>query len=123
MMDKGLIDWIARDKGITNRELIEKDLLLQGLLVSLAKSAYFNRNYAFKGGTCLTKAYFGYYRFSEDLDFTWMHPQMFENLSGKGVKKQLTIEVNQIIGLVETGAKEVELDFKPEKSNKHDNFS
>lgn len=26
---------------------------------------------AFKGGTCLVKAYFGFYRFSEDLDFTW----------------------------------------------------
>ncbi len=119
MIEKGLIDWISRDKGIVNRELIEKDLLLQGLLVSLAKSDYFKRNYAFKGGTCLTKAYFGYYRFSEDLDFTWMHPQMFENLSGKGVRKKLTQEVNQILALLETSAKEVGLDFKPEKSNDH----
>jgi predicted nucleotidyltransferase component of viral defense system len=66
--------------------LIEKDLLLQGLLLQLSKSKYFSEKFVFKGGTCLTKAYFGYYRFSEDLDFTWINQKAFE---GKPEKQKI----------------------------------
>jgi predicted nucleotidyltransferase component of viral defense system len=29
------------------------------------------KNFLFKGGTCLMKNYLGYFRFSEDVDFAW----------------------------------------------------
>ncbi len=50
--------------------LVEKDVWLTYLLreiYSLPESKFL----AFKGGTCLVKAYYGYYRFSEDIDLTW----------------------------------------------------
>ncbi len=71
-IEKEMLNWLSDKLKIQNIALIEKDLLLQGLLIKLSKSAYFSENFVFKGGTCLTKAYFGYYRFSEDLDFTWV---------------------------------------------------
>jgi predicted nucleotidyltransferase component of viral defense system len=119
MIEKELIEWISNEKGITNKSFIEKDLLLQGLLLELEKSEHFAQNFAFKGGTCLTKAYFGYYRFSEDLDFTWMNTQKFSNLSNKGTRKQLSKEINHLLTLFETIAMEMKMDFKPIKSDKH----
>jgi len=50
--------------------LVEKDVWITYLLqeiYSLPESKFL----AFKGGTCLVKAYYGYYRFSEDIDLTW----------------------------------------------------
>lgn len=118
MIEKELLEWISRDKDISKIDLIEKDLILQGILIRLSKSDYFKRHYAFKGGTCLTKVYFGYYRFSEDLDFTWMPQGRFEKLSRSQVSTKLAIEVNTLLALFESISKEMELDFKPQKSNK-----
>lgn len=56
-----------------------------------------NSNYlAFKGGTCLVKVYFGYYRFSEDIDLTWfgsrIHRRDFRNQVLKPLMDSLTLE-------------------------------
>ena len=72
MIDKKFIDHIGDKLGIEKRDLIEKDILLQMLLNELVKNKDFRDNFAFKGGTCLIKIYFGYFRFSEDLDFTYL---------------------------------------------------
>ncbi len=119
MIPTDLIEKISRDLKIRETQLIEKDLYLQALLTKLSKSKYFSENFVFKGGTCLTKAYFGYYRFSEDLDFTWINQKGFEGKSENQIRKMLSKEINKIMEIIEKIAKELDLEFKPVKSDKH----
>jgi len=51
--------------------LLEKDYYLTVILSDIHK---LSRDLVFKGGTCLSKVYFDYYRLSEDLDFTLKLP-------------------------------------------------
>lgn len=48
---------------------IEKDYVISWILYGIWRSGLW-KELAFKGGTCLKKAYFSDYRFSEDLDYT-----------------------------------------------------
>jgi len=50
--------------------IIEKDYILNWLLLGIASSSVLKNKWIFKGGTCLKKCYFEEYRFSEDLDYT-----------------------------------------------------
>ncbi len=119
MIPTDLIEKISRDLKIKEPQLTEKDLYLQALLMKLSKSEYFSENFVFKGGTCLTKAYFGYYRFSEDLDFTWINQKVFEGKSENKIRKMLSKEINKIMEIIEKASKELDLDFKPVKPDKH----
>ena len=118
MIPTDLIEKISRDLKIKEPQLIEKDLYLQGLLMKLSKSKYFSENFVFKGGTCLTKAYFGYYRFSEDLDFTWINQKAFESKSENQIRKMLSKEISKIMETIEKISKELDLGFKPIKSDR-----
>ena len=76
-------------------DLLEKDIWITYILRelrSLAESKYL----AFKGGTCLVKAYFGYYRFSEDIDLTWVgskiHTCPFRNQVLMPIMDKLSLE-------------------------------
>jgi predicted nucleotidyltransferase component of viral defense system len=51
-------------------EIIERDYILSWILAGIAVNEKLQNKLIFKGGTALKKCYFGYYRFSEDLDFT-----------------------------------------------------
>lgn len=51
--------------------LLEKDYYLTIVLSEINK---LSSNLIFKGGTCLSKVYYSYYRLSEDLDFTLQIP-------------------------------------------------
>lgn len=51
--------------------LLEKDYYLTLLLSGIGK---LSENLIFKGGTCLSKIYYSYYRLSEDLDFSMRLP-------------------------------------------------
>jgi len=119
MIEKELLLYLSKNKNIANISMLEKDLYLQELLIKISENPYCSNNFAFKGGTCLTKAYFGYYRFSEDLDFTWINTKTFEKQNNNQVRKVLSIEINQIAEIFTKIASEIGLDFKPEKSNKH----
>lgn len=119
MIDKNLIGFISEKLSIGRQEFIEKDIILQNLLSELSKSKYFFEKYAFKGGTCLIKCYLGYYRFSEDLDFTLIDGKHFMGKSGNSVRKIISQEINKLLVLFEEIAKKTNLDFKAEKSNKH----
>ncbi len=119
MIEEETLNWLAEKLQIKSIQLVEKDLLLQGLLSQLSKSDYFSEKFVFKGGTCLTKAYFGYYRFSEDLDFTWINQKTFEGKSEKQIRKMLSKEINKIMEIIEKTAKELGLEFKPVKSDRH----
>jgi len=52
--------------------LIEKDYYLTLILSRIHE---LSENLVFKGGTCLNKVYYVYYRLSEDLDFSMILPQ------------------------------------------------
>lgn len=70
--------------------LVEKDVWLTYALreiYALPEGSHL----VFKGGTCLVKAYFGFYRFSEDLDFTWVgKPRVKEHhFRAKVIKKTM----------------------------------
>ncbi|HIH10176.1 MAG TPA: nucleotidyl transferase AbiEii/AbiGii toxin family protein [Candidatus Diapherotrites archaeon] len=115
MIPPEMINLIGSELGAKNITYIEKDLYLQGLLLELEKSRYFREKFTFKGGTCLTKAYFGYYRFSEDLDFTWIRQEDFKAKSEKAVRRMLSGEITQLLELYESAAKRLGLDFLPHK--------
>ncbi len=61
------IDYTAAETGFAP-ELIEKDYFCTVTLTYLAQRS--TNSLVFKGGTLLAKAYAGFYRLSEDLDFT-----------------------------------------------------
>jgi len=52
--------------------LIEKDYYLTLILSQIDE---LSENLVFKGGTCLSKVYYVYYRLSEDIDFSMILPQ------------------------------------------------
>ncbi len=66
-----LIDRVASLTGFY-APLVEKDYYLTILLSRIHE---LSENLIFKGGTCLNKMYYTYYRLSEDLDFSMLLPQ------------------------------------------------
>lgn len=119
MIPGSFVGLLADRLKIERKELIEKDLYLQGILLELADSGHFSENFAFKGGTCLTKAYFGYHRFSEDLDFTWMDQKAFEGKSKKEVRRLLSDEIDGLLDIFSAIAEKLGLKFRPVKSERH----
>ena len=65
-----LVDRIASQTGFY-APLMEKDYYLTLLLSHINE---LSGNLIFKGGTCLNKIYYVYYRLSEDLDFSMRLP-------------------------------------------------
>jgi predicted nucleotidyltransferase component of viral defense system len=118
MIDIRLINYISSEFKIERKDLIEKDILLQTLLNELVKNKNFKDNFVFKGGTCLLKIYFGYYRFSEDLDFTYLNQKDFAGLPMKKIRKNLSVKIDRLAELIEPMAKQFNLDFKIDKTNK-----
>lgn len=118
MINKELTDFISRKLDIPRRDLAEKDIILSKILFYLTQNAGFFQNYAFKGGTCLTKCYLGYYRFSEDLDFTYLSQKDFIGKSKNKLRKIMSDKINKLGELIEVIAKNLDLDFKIEKENK-----
>lgn len=112
-----LASYLSGKTGILNTDLLAKDAYLQGLLLELANNDYFQKNFVFKGGTCLIKAYFGYYRFSEDLDFSWINQKRYKGKSGKQVRKLLSEEIDNTLRIISEISEKLELDFKPQKHN------
>lgn len=100
-----------------NTDLLAKDAYLQGLLIELSGNDYFKKNFVFKGGTCLTKAYFGYYRFSEDLDFSWIDQKRWEKKTGKEIRRLLSKEINGVMEVISNVSEKLGLDFKTQKHN------
>ena len=116
MIKKEIIDLIASGARLSQRDLIEKDLILHRLLIELSFDKYFSENYAFKGGTCLMKCYLGYYRFSEDLDFTYIQSHLFGK-TGKQIDKTLSKETDHVVKIIEDIANKIGLDFKSDKKD------
>ncbi|MFH1055390.1 MAG: nucleotidyl transferase AbiEii/AbiGii toxin family protein [Candidatus Altiarchaeota archaeon] len=113
-----LLAYAAKKTGVKQAELLEKDILLHLLLKELTADEHFKTSYAFKGGTCLIKCYLGYYRFSEDLDFTWAKQDLFEGKSEKQIRKQLSQNIDDLAEKLEAISAKVGLEFKADKKDR-----
>lgn len=118
MIKKEFIDYLSDKLDIKRKDLIEKEIILHSLLNEVQSNDYFRNNLAFKGGTCLIKCYLGYYRFSEDIDFTWINQKEFKEKSQKKNRKNISEKINKIIDIILKATDNLHLDFKPEKKNK-----
>ena len=108
---------VARILDIKRRDLIEKDLILHQILTDLSRDDFFAPNFLFKGGTCLIKCYFGYLRFSEDIDFTWKDQSALNGMSQKKIRAYLSKVIESTGSVFESIANRRGLDFKTEKRN------
>ena len=117
MISKEFVSAVSSRLGIERLDLIEKDLLLHRILTGLYANKMFSSRFLFKGGTCLIKAYYGYKRFSEDIDFTWVNQKEFEGLSQKRIRTRLSEIIGETGAVFESIAKSAGLDFKCEKGN------
>ncbi len=111
------INEVAKVLNIKRRDLIEKDLILHQILTDLSKDKFFAPNFLFKGGTCLIKCYFGYLRFSEDIDFTWKEQSAFSGKSQKKIREQLSKVIDKTGSVFESITKKRGFEFKCDKSN------
>jgi predicted nucleotidyltransferase component of viral defense system len=67
----------SRELGL-RPDIVEKDYMLGWLLAGISGNEKLRDGWIFKGGTCLKKCYFETYRFSEDLDFTIIAPELID---------------------------------------------
>ena len=118
MINKEMTDFISKRLNIANRDLIEKDIIITNMLFYLMQDKSFSQNYAFKGGTCLTKCYLGHYRFSEDMDFTYLNQKDFVGKSKNKLRETMSEKIDKLGKLIEAISKKLDLDFKIEKDNK-----
>src|SRR3990172_4222509 len=96
-MRRDIVNEVSRLQRIKRTDLIEKDLILHQMLLDLSKNKFFSENFLFKGGTCLIKCYLGYFRFSEDIDFTWKDQRVFEGKSQKEFRRYLSAVIDIVI--------------------------
>jgi len=68
--------------------LVDKDVWITYMLREIYALPE-GKHLAFKGGTCLVKAYYGYYRFSEDVDLTWVGGKIKEHDFRRNVVEQV----------------------------------
>lgn len=117
-MRKDFVNEVARTQKVKRVDLIEKDLILHQVLFDLSKNKFFHDNFVFKGGTCLAKCYLDYFRFSEDIDFTWKNQGVFEGKSQKEVRRYLSTVIDSIGEIFKRIAKARGLDFKNLKDDR-----
>ena len=116
-MRADFVNEVAKVLKIDRKDLIEKDLILHQILTDLSQDKFFADNFLFKGGTCLIKCYFGYVRFSEDIDFTWKDQSTSRKISAKKLRSQLSRIIDKAGTVFETIANKRNFDFKCVKSN------
>jgi len=117
-MRKDFANELAKAQNIKRVDLVEKDLILHQLLLDFSKNKFISENFVFKGGTCLMKHYIGYYRFSEDIDFTWKNQKLFEKMSQKEIRRNLSKIIDETGKIIEEISGKRNVEFKCEKHNK-----
>lgn len=117
-MRRDFVNGISDALRIERKELIEKDLILHQVLLDLSKNRFFHENFLFKGGTCLIKCYLGYFRFSEDIDFTWRDQEQFKGMSQKDIRRYLSFVIDETGAVFEAIARKRGLDFRCIKSSR-----
>jgi predicted nucleotidyltransferase component of viral defense system len=112
------VNEVSKRTGVRRVDLIEKDILLHELLANISQSPFADK-LLFKGGTCLIKGYIGYFRFSEDIDFTWQDQTVFEGLSKKQLRSHLSGLIDDVGKLFEEISAKRGLDFRCVKSDRN----
>lgn len=112
------INEIAQRTTIRRMDLVEKDVVLHQTLTDLAKDNFFSKNFLFKGGTCLIKCYFGYLRFSEDIDFTWRNQKIYTGMSQKETRRLLSDTIDKVGKTFEKISDARGFDFKCSKNDR-----
>ncbi|MHA1596659.1 MAG: nucleotidyl transferase AbiEii/AbiGii toxin family protein [Candidatus Asgardarchaeia archaeon] len=110
------VEEVSKKLGL-DKNLIERDFILHQILLDLSNTSFVNE-FVFKGGSCLIKHYLGYYRFSMDLDFTFLRQSIFKGLSQKSIRRLLSNRIDSIGRLFEEISENRALNFKCEKGNK-----
>ncbi len=111
------VEFISNKSGMGKTELVDQEILIHRMLRELTANPVFNGKYLFKGGSCLVKCYYGYYRFSVDLDFTWKDQGHFEVVGGE-LQRRLKEAISELGGLLEIIAGQLGLEFKNVLSNR-----
>jgi predicted nucleotidyltransferase component of viral defense system len=114
---KAFIEEIGREIEFPRLDLIEKDMMLHNILSVLSKEEFFSDNFLFKGGTCLIKSYQGYFRFSEDIDFTWQNQDTFNGMSQSKIRKYLSEQIDITGKVFEDMGEDQGFEFVIDKSN------
>jgi predicted nucleotidyltransferase component of viral defense system len=118
-MSLAFVDRLSSELGVKRRDMVEKDILLHQVLTDLSNDKFFAKNMLFKGGTCLIKHYLGYFRFSEDMDFTWKDQSRFEGKTAGKIRSDLSSIINEVGRTFEGIASKRGLDFRCSKGNKN----
>lgn len=111
------ITFVSEKSGVTKAKLIEQDIIIHRILKELHSYSGFTENYLFKGGSCLVKCYFGYYRFSVDLDFTWRNQEAWK-VGEKELRMKLLGEIKAFGQLLENMSDQVDLEFANDPKNR-----
>ena len=109
------VGFVAEKSGLRKPILVEKEVIIHYMLKELSSRT---DKLVLKGGTCLIKCYFGYCRFSIDLDFTWKDPFMWKDLGKKRLRRGLLKEIHSLGSLLEEISEELGLEFKNEHGNR-----
>ncbi|MCD6443734.1 nucleotidyl transferase AbiEii/AbiGii toxin family protein [Candidatus Bathyarchaeota archaeon] len=105
------VSFVSRKSGVRNVSLIESDVILHRVLSEI-RSSELGEHYLFKGGSCMVKCFFGYYRFSLDLDFTWREQNVWKGLGKRGLRRELLSRIRSFGSLLEKVSKQVNLNFE-----------
>jgi len=111
------ITFVAEKSGVKKTKLVEQDILIHRILQEIYASPHLSANYLFKGGSCLVKGYFGYYRLSIDLDFTWRKQEVWA-VGEKELRRKLHEEIKVFSRILEEISKQVVLDFVNNPKNR-----
>ncbi|MGI0035507.1 MAG: nucleotidyl transferase AbiEii/AbiGii toxin family protein [Nitrososphaera sp.] len=113
------VDRLSLELGVRRRDIVEKDILHHQVLTDLSGDRCFAKNMLFKGGTCLIKHYLGYFRFSEDLDFTWKEQSLFGGRTASKIRSDLSSIIDEVGETFEGIASKRGFDFRCAKGNKN----
>jgi predicted nucleotidyltransferase component of viral defense system len=98
-------------------DIVEKDFHLHTILREMASDDYLSSNLVFKGVTCLIKAYLGYFRFSEDVDFTWGDKTLWSGKSKSRTVAACSREISDMIASLHRICGDLGLVFHGDKRN------
>ena len=92
MISKEEIQIIAAEKKFSTL-VVEKDYVLGWVVAGINHSPEINKNWVFKGGTCLKKCYFDEYRFSEDLDYSYVGNALHQDETSSDFYKNIFLNI------------------------------
>ena len=116
---KEFFERLRGDAARVSSDVIEKDFHLHRLLHAFSENDYLRGNLVFKGGTCLIKAYLGYYRFSEDIDFHWKDPDIWKGRTKTAITRRCSFEASRMIDQIKPIAGSLGMAFEGEKRDKN----